>query len=382
MKKNIFKFCTLAFSIVSIFAIPSILTSCSSNKISTPNLNSPYQNFSLDFIKTNKDLKVAPNNVDNLQYQFLHNYIIKKDLSSSTLIEDKLKTIKSGFSSENAAIEYATNLLDNLNLETISKTILINFNKKSFLSKVNTTTQLLAKKSFYTIKTINYDNNTKKLSFVLNYNYTCVDENIIPNYTSNITNLYSTEYSIEFNNFQLIPSTIQINSNYIPIFTINQNYESSSIKYINNNVNINVSEIYNQQLNFIKWSYSNNNIDKEEYNNELSNLNNIISYYNNVLNLSNNVINFNFLSPKYILNSENIHVIPFSSINKISIDNNYNDTSKYILSNFNIGLLEVKYNSNFNNNSYWVDISQSQYGIPIFNFINFYNDSFDIITNQ
>lgn len=376
---------SLGLLTTSLVVFPTILTSCSSKNNKVPNLNNPNQNFSENFIKIAKNLKEAPESVDINQYNFLFNYIHKTSQDSSTLINQKmdtLNTLNSGFTQQNLALEYAANLLNNLDNDTIAKVLLINFNKESFLSKINTEIQLKSEKSFYTIKNINYNSENKNLSFSLNYNYTCIDENNIPNYNAPLINLYSIQTTIEFNNLTLIPSIFSINNLYIPTFSIEEN-NNIEIKYINSDININVKEFYSQQLNYLNWNKQNNNLSDQEYNYEINQLYDQVNYFNQILTTTNNISNWDFNNLNFSnINNNDIFKTPFMQNQVLTTNNEYNQDNKYWLTYFNIGVAQVKYNPNYNNNGYWIDFVTSDFGTPLFNFINFNEDNFDFIFSQ
>lgn len=376
---------SLGLLATSLVVFPTILTSCSSKNNKEPNLNNPNQSFSENFNKIAKNLKEAPEGVDVNQYNFLFNYIHKTNQDSSTLINQKmdtLNTLNSGFTQQNLALEYATELLNNLDIDTIAKVLLINFNKESFLSKINTEIQLKSEKSFYTLKDINYNSENKNLSFSLNYNYTCIDENNIPNYNTPLINLYSIQTTIEFNNLTLIPSVFYINNLYIPTFSIEQN-DNIEIKYINSDININVKEFYSQQLNYLNWDKQNNNLSDQEYNYEINQLYDQVNYFNQILTTTNNISNWDFNNLSFSnINNNDIFKTPFMQNQILTTNNEYNQENKYWLTYFNIGVAQVKYNPNYNNNGYWIDFVTSNFGIPLFNFINFNEDNFDFIFSQ
>lgn len=376
---------SLGLLTTSLVVFPTILTSCSSKNNKVPNLNNPNQNFSENFNKIAKNLKEAPESVDINQYNFLFNYIHKTSQDSSTLINQKmdtLNTLNSGFTQQNLALEYAANLLNNLDSDAIAKVLLINFNKESFLSKINTEIQLKSEKSFYTIKNINYNSENKNLSFSLNYNYTCIDENNIPNYNVPLINLYSIQTTIEFNNLTLIPSIFSINNLYIPTFSIEEN-NNIQIKYINSDININVKEFYSQQLNYLNWDKQNNNLSDQEYNYEINQLYDQVNYFNKILTTTNNISNWDFNNLSFSnINNNDIFKTPFMQNQILTTNNEYNQENKYWLTYFNIGVAQVKYNPNYNNNGYWIDFVTSDFSTPLFNFINFNEDNFDFIFSQ
>ena len=82
-------------------------------------------------MKNTKNLTLPPKGVDNEQYDFLYKFLNEDD-DMLTQITKKRELIDDGYGSEQEAKQYAEQLLKKLDIDSLKKTLLLNFNKDSF----------------------------------------------------------------------------------------------------------------------------------------------------------------------------------------------------------------------------------------------------------
>lgn len=344
------------------------------------------QDFEPDFLENTKNLSLPPQGVDNDQYNFLYNFLNEDD-EMLTQITKKRELIDDGYGSEQEAKQYAEQLLKKLDKDSLKKTLLLNFNKDSFLEKTtipngDDETLTASRKLIYTFSSFDYDSDSKICSFILEYHYDSAYENIINIETNNkINQNFKTHLSIKFENLKLVPDALEIGyESYIPILTIDPNHETFNFKYIKSSAIINIDEYLQQQISHLNTLKESNTIDENSYNHSIKLLENFKDYWYTIVSSINNISNLDFNNIEFVKDSKNLGNVPFVSKAIISPEEEYNDLSKYKLSAYNIGtclLIEIINNDLENYKTKLSSIVNCKLGIPVFNFIEMNNDDKD-----
>ncbi len=388
-KKIKYSLSILGLTGITVIPLSLSLISCSKTNDSekeTKESREINQDFEPDFLENTKNLALPPQGVDNDQYNFLYNFLNEDD-EMLTQISKKRELIDDGYGSEQEAKQYAEQLLKNLDNDSLKKMLLLNFNKDSFLEKTEVPngddeTLTASRKLIYTFSSFDYNSDSKVCSFVLEYHYDSTYENIINKETNNkINQNFTTHLSIKFENLKLIPDTLQIGyESYIPILTIDTKDESFNFKYIESSASINIDEYLQQQISHLNTLKESNTIDENSYNKSIKSLENFKDYWYTIVVSINNISNLDFNNIEFVKDSKNLGNVPFFSKAIISLEEEYNDMSKYKLSSYNIGtclLIEIINNDLENYKTKLSSIVNCKLGIPVFNFIEMNNDDKD-----
>lgn len=277
---------------ISIIPMSVALTSCG-------NGGDKYNNdeFSTNFVENMKDP-----NASILINESKYNQILK-------IHDNYLDMIKN--TSVNSPNELAANWLESATEKDIEEMLLINFNREDkFLFNYKHWNETKNIKQFIDVEIINYDKNSKNLSFKLKFYYNFYSEvninlnkddpyneyGIDANETYYIMEQNYLEYNI--NNFKLImcdATNLEHNNNPLPTLTLGIQ-TNSSIECINSNAkyNSNILEIYNKIFNNVKNSLDNPS-------DALKSLEKISSQHTELINISKNnfneIKNLNWNSP-------------------------------------------------------------------------------------
>lgn len=342
------------------------------------------QEFDQNFFEDTIDLKKAPIGVDQEQYKFLSELLVKNNDESQTEINKKMDNIENGFHDESEAKTYAKFFLKDMNKDILTKILLINLNKDSYLVKDNSKVDSSAKKSLYTVEDISYNPETKTASFIVNYEYDSVYKNNDNELKEKIEHFFKVKLSIGFYNVQFLGESYKLKNinKYIPVLTINK--ENIKIKYLSSESNINIDDYFDKQNKLISLLLKEKNINENKYRDAIEMLKEFKNYWLMLSKYINNIKNLDFNGIEFIENSENIYNTPFTSRELISINQQYNNQN-FKLIPYNIGVAIVNEILDKAHENYKLKgIIRIKLGIPIFNLIDIDDEenSFNFVTTD